>query len=128
MLIAIMGDSYEKVKEFERVEAIRETARVIVEAEKQFPSSHQYHRFMHYVEAAGSTGQQQMVWEGMTRRVTDRVTARTDQLERKLDGELAQIKLAMNNMNSKFEQLDGELAAMDNKLDNKLQMILDRLK
>ena len=133
LLIAIMGDSYEKVKEFERVEAIRETARVIVDAEKQFPRSHQYHRFMHYVEAKGSAGQpQQAVWEGMTRRVTDMVTERTDRLEHKLDDELAQIKVDMNKMNSKFEQFDSELSemksAIDNKLDSKLQMILDRLK
>ena len=33
LLIAIMSDSYEKVKESERVEALRERARIIVEAE-----------------------------------------------------------------------------------------------
>jgi hypothetical protein len=41
-LIAIMGDSYEKVKESERVEAIRERARIVVEMEKRFPKSHRY--------------------------------------------------------------------------------------
>ena len=49
LLIAIMGDSYEKVKESEHVEAIRERARIIVEEEKRFPKSHRYHRFMHFV-------------------------------------------------------------------------------
>ena len=49
LLIAIMGDSYEKVKESERVEAIRERAMIIVEEEKRFPKSHRYHNFMHFV-------------------------------------------------------------------------------
>ena len=36
-----MGDSYEKVKESERVEAFRERARIIVETEKRFPQNYQ---------------------------------------------------------------------------------------
>ena len=55
LLIAIMADSYEKVKESERVEAVRERARIIVESEKRFPKSHRYYRFMHFVEAVDST-------------------------------------------------------------------------
>ena len=47
LLIAIMGDSYEKVKESERVEAIRERARIIVEMEKRFPKSHRYLSLIH---------------------------------------------------------------------------------
>ena len=74
-----MGDSYEKVKESERVEAFRERARIIVAAEQQFPRSHQYHRFMHFVEAVDSRGASQAdtAWEGMTRRVTEIVTTKT---------------------------------------------------
>ena len=42
LLIAIMGDSYEKVKESERVQALRERAQIIVEAERTNPSWHTY--------------------------------------------------------------------------------------
>ena len=112
-----MGDSYEKVKESERVEAIRERARIIVEAEKRSPKSHRYHRFMHFVEATGSTGklqEQELAWEGVTRRVTEMVRTRTDRLEHKLDDELTKVK---SEMNCKLELLD-----------SKLDALLDRLK
>merc|ERR1712127_99097 len=38
LLIAIMSDSYEKVKESERVQALRERARIIMESELTHPS------------------------------------------------------------------------------------------
>ena len=114
LLIAIMGDSYEKVKESERFEAARERARIIVDTEKRFPKSHRYHRFMHFVEAADASGKsKEVVWEGVTRRVTEIVTTRTDQVK--------------SEMNSKLELLDSKLELLDNKLDGKLQMILNRL-
>merc|ERR1712185_891874 len=56
LLIAIMGDSYEKVKESERVEALRERAQIIVEAERTHPNRQNYHEYMHVVEAADSSG------------------------------------------------------------------------
>ena len=131
-----MGDSYEKVKDSERVEAIRERARIIVDAEKRFPRAHQYHQFMHFVVAADSTGQsKQIVWEGVTRRVAEVVTSRTDELEHRLDGKLAQIK---SEMSSKLELLDGDVAQIKSEMNmlggelvqanRNLQMILDRLK
>ena len=52
LLIAIMGDSYGKVKESERVQALRERAQIIVEAERRNPSWHKYHKYMHIAEAA----------------------------------------------------------------------------
>ena len=85
LLIAIMGDSYEKVKESERVEAIRERARIVVEMEKRFQKSHRYHRFMHFVEVADVAGRpHEVAWEGVTRRVTEVMRAETSQLDGKL--------------------------------------------
>ena len=71
LLIAIMGDSYEKVKESERVQALRERAQIIVEAERTYPSWHKYHRYMHIAEAAdiSSDAQRSLEWEGITGRV-----------------------------------------------------------
>ena len=98
-----MGDSYDKVKESERVEAIRERARIVVDAETRFPKSHKYHRFMHFIEAAGSTGMaKDTAWEGVTRRVGQMMRTEMD----RLDEELVQMK---SEMNSRFKQLDGKL-------------------
>ena len=93
-----MSDSYEKVKESERVEAIRERARIVVEMEKRFPRSHRYHRFMHFVEVADAAGRtQDIAWEGVTRRVTDVMRTETS----RVDGELVELK---DEMNSKEEE------------------------
>ena len=123
-----MGDSYEKVKESERVEGIRERARIIVEAEKRFPKSHRYHRFMHFVELVDSISKSQHVaWEGVTRRVTEVVATRSD----RLDGELSQMKSVQVETNNKLELLVGELAQMkseNSEITNKLELILDRMK
>lgn len=120
-----MGDSYEKVKESERVEAIRERARIVVDTEKRFPKSHRYHRFMHFVEAADSTASlQEKVWEGVTRRVTDLVTTKTDRLDCKLELLEAKLDGVEGELTSKLEILDSKLAAQESKLD----MLLERLK
>ena len=114
LLIAIMGDSYEKVKESERVEAIRERARIIVEMEKRFPKSHRYHRFMHYVEVADAVGRpQEMAWEGVTKRVTEMMRVETSQLQSQLQSQLeSELVELKGEMNTKFELLDSKLDAI----------------
>ena len=122
LLIAIMGDSYEKVKESERVEAIRERACIVVEEEKRFPMSCQYHRFMHYVEVADSAErQQEVVWEGMTRRVSQMIRAETSKLEGELKSEMHELKGEMHELKG---EVDTKFALFDSKLD----AILDVLK
>ena len=73
LLIAIMGDSYGKVKESERVQALRERAQIIVEAELAHPSWHKYHTYMHIAEAADKASEtvtsESLEWEGITGRV-----------------------------------------------------------
>lgn len=106
LLIAIMGDSYEKVKESERVEAIRERAQIIVEHEKRFPRSHQYHRFMHYLEAVDSTGSSaKVVWEGITMRLARMITTETD----RLDSDLAAVKGELVEVKGKLVEVNGKL-------------------
>ena len=120
-----MGDSYEKVKESEHVEAIRERARIILEEEKRFPKSHQYHRFMHFVEMADEAGRPRAItWEGVTRRVTEVMRTETSQLDgeiSELKGEMGELKGEVSElkgeMNSKFERLDGKFEQLDGKLD-----------
>ena len=113
-----MGDSYEKVKESERLEAIRERAHIVVEMEKRFPKSHHYHRFMHFVEVADVVGRpQEVVWQGMARRVTEVTRTETSRLE--------------GEMNTKIEELKGEMSELKNEMNkqnNKLDKILARLK
>ena len=128
-----MGDSYEKVKESEHVEAIRERARIIVEEEKRFPKSHRYHRFMHFVEAAESAGKiQEMAWEGVTRRVAQIMRVEVDRLEQKqqnLDGKLEQNQ---QKLDGKLVELQGEMNSrfelLERNMERNLETILDKLK
>ena len=64
LLIAIMGDSYEKVKETERVQALHERAKIIVDMELQHPTWHSYPRYMHIAEAADEYGVPLPEWVG----------------------------------------------------------------
>lgn len=112
LLIAIMGDSYEKVKESEHVEAVRERARIIMEAERRFPTSHHYHRFMHFVEPVDSATVKETMWEGATKRVNQMMRAEID----RLDDELVQMKSDLNS----------ELVQMKRELNRKLDMLLER--
>ena len=125
-----MGDSYEKVKESERVEAIRERARIVVDTEKRFPKSHRYHRFLHFVEAADSEKAKEIVWEGVTNRVTQVVRTKTREVTNRLED--TRVALAdrqdrlegeMGELNSKFALMDDRLKLLDSKLDTLLMRL-----
>ena len=98
LLIAIMSDSYEKVKESERVQALRERAQIIVEAERTHPSWHKYHRYMHVAEAAdiSTSGAKRMLeWEGIIGRVKQLLEMQTAEAKAEtaeVKAELAKIK------------------------------------
>ena len=126
LLIAIMADSYEKVKESERFEALRERARIIVEMEKRFSKSHQYHRFMHFVEPTESTEQsQEVVWEGVTKRVGQMMRAETSKLEQALASVVSRQDSLEGEMNTKFKLLEDLMNDQFEMLGNKLDTMLD---
>ena len=75
-IIAIMGDSYECVKENESVEALHEQAKTIVDMELLYPKGfpffgpHKYGRYMHILtekgNGHGSDYGGRKPWEGIT--------------------------------------------------------------
>ena len=123
LLIAIMGDSYEKVKESERVQALRERAQIIVEAELTRPSWHKYHKYMHIAEAAdiaSDTGMSpSLEWEGITGRVKQLLKAENSKIKTELQeakAELQEVKATLATLESKFdsthEAIDAKLEAI----------------
>ena len=115
LLIAIMGDSYEKVKESERVQALRERAQIIVGAERTNPSWHKYHKYMHIAEPADistSDAQKNVEWEGITGRVKQLLEIQTAEVK----AETA--KVMAENAEAKVER--AELKAL-------LAALLDRI-
>ena len=124
-----MGDSYEKVKESERVEALRERARIIVQMEKQFPRSHRYCRFMHFVEAADIAGvEQEHMWEGVTKRITQVMANKLEDTRVALADKQDNLE---GQLSSKFEMLDaklqGEVARLEGELNSRLELLDNKL-
>ena len=120
LLIAIMSDSYEKVKESERVEALRERARIIVESELTQPSWHRYHRYMHIVEAADTSETTVREWEGITGRVKQLLELQDQRVKcefAEIGSRLDHVDSNSHVMDSKFEAMDSKFEAMDSKLE-----------
>ena len=111
LLIAIMGDSYGKVKESERVQALRERAQIIVEAELTRPSWHKYHKYMHIAEAAdiaSDTGMSpSLEWEGITGRVKQLLKAENS----KIKTELQEVKATLAANQANVQEVKATLAA-----------------
>ena len=83
LLIAIMSDSYEQVKESEVVEDRKGRASLIVEHERLWPDENTYPRFMHVLRPTEGGGEELQPWEGVAgkmKQVEDRVTARLTEL------------------------------------------------
>ena len=144
LLIAIMGDSYEKIKESERVHALKERAQIIVEAERTYPSWHKYHRYMHIVEAADistSGPPSDLEWEGITGRVkqllkeqVQLLSAKTETDTVEIKAELAQVKEEMKaglaqvkeEMKAELAQVKEEMKSERAEVKSMLAALLDR--
>lgn len=88
LLIAIMGDSYEKVKEREAVAALRERAIMIMEMEVQHPTWHRFCTYMHIIEAADEDSKDEPEWQGITGRtkqLLDATNARVEAISSRLE-------------------------------------------
>ena len=111
LLIAIMGDSYEKVKESERVQALRERAQIIVEAERTNPSWHKYHKYMHIAVPADistSDAQKNVEWEGITGRVKQLLEIQTAEVK----AETAEAKVERAELKAELADVKALLATL----------------
>ena len=116
LLIATMGDSYEKVKESERVQALQEWAQIIVEAERTHPSWHKYHEYMHVAEAADTStsdaGGRNSEWEGINTGRLKQLNAETADLVKaenaKIKAETVKIKAEVKAETAEVTQRSAE--------------------
>ena len=105
LLIAIMGDSYEKVKETERVQALHERAKIIVDMEIQHPGWHEYPKYMHIAEAADEYGVPLPEWAGITGRVKQLLDQRVGQAQEELESKVEErVGQAQEELGSKVGQ------------------------
>ena len=95
MLIAIMADSYEMVKEHEKVEALHERAKMIADMELLHPGWHRFSTYMHVCEAADEDSGLEPEWSGVAGRVKVLLTESTQLLKSELQLEVRAAKSAM---------------------------------
>jgi len=109
LLIAVMGDSYEKVKEYEVIEDLRSRAMLIADVERRFhiPVLDEA-RYVHFAEA---THEEVIalprLWEGVSGKVKqeiDRVKADVDKVSEALES-------LGEKLEQRFEKLEGLMEA-----------------
>ena len=136
VLIAVMADSYEMVKEHEKVEALHERAKMIADMELQHPGWHTYSEFMHVCEAADEESALDPEWAGITGRVKVLLADATEQTS----GEIASVKdevasvarlqlkmqHGMEDIQEKLQAQEGRFERLDSTLDG-INSLLSKL-
>jgi len=122
VLIAIMADSYEMVKEHEKVEALHERAKMIADMELLHPGWHRFSTYMHVCEAADEDSGLEPEWAGVAGRVKVLLTESTQQLQMRMDkqqqdiaataSDVAALRSAMESQQQNAAELVSELAAL----------------
>ena len=114
MLIAIMADSYEMVKEHEKVEALHERAKMIADMELLHPGWHRFSTYMHVCEAADEDSGLEPEWAGVAGRVKVLLTESTQRLELRMASaaDVASLQAGMDQQQQDVAALSSDVAAM----------------
>ena len=116
LLIAIMGDSYEMIKESEVVEKLAGRARLVVEHELLHPRQNTFPTYMHVLRAAESgDGSEEPVWEGIAGKVRQEVAVLRKSMS--TNQEVERIKQEVHGVDQKVEGVDKKVEAMKQQLD-----------
>lgn len=75
LLIAIMSDSYEYIKESEVVEELRGRANIIVQHERTSPAQCSFFEYMHILCPAEEKDDRERPWEGVAGKIRNEVAA-----------------------------------------------------
>ena len=119
-LIAIMGDTYDRVSETKVQRGLLKRAEYIIECEnrlssRQQRSEHLFPRWLHVVQQVdrnGPAGRTVAAWSGRVAAIRDEVEARSVRIERKVEATNARID-GLEEANSRIER----------KLDEVVQLI-----
>ena len=115
MLIAIMADSYEMVKEHEKVEALHERAKMIADMELLHPGWHRFSTHMRICEAADEDSGLEPEWAGVAGRVKVLLGDVKSELQREMATaaqDVAALKLGMDKQHEDAESLRSEVASI----------------
>eukprot|EP01052_Picozoa_sp_SAG31_P037103 SAG31_NODE_4737_length_2991_cov_1.986169_1_plen_802_part_00 len=113
LLIAIMQDSYDKVKEHEVVEGLREKGKTIVAMEQLWPRLHTFPKFMHIAMPQSDVVDLETVKrardQGMGGRISERLSeqfdARISALDKKFDDHAQQLDQKIDCVTNEMSRL-----------------------
>ena len=113
VLIAIMADSYEMVKEHEKVEALHERAKMIADMELLHPGWHRFSTYMHVCEAADEDSGLEPEWSGVAGRVKVLLAESTQQLQQEVAALRSQVSRA-DDVAALSDDMRRDVAALSN--------------
>jgi predicted Holliday junction resolvase-like endonuclease len=133
LLIAIMSDSYERVKEGEAVEALKLRAETIINEEAMMSEAEWKNKdwFPEYLEVMQATEPPEIVWSGVSGAISDlertmgkKVETVANDLEGKIDKVASDLEDKMDEVSSKMEALRREQHTMQKEITMAVQAIL----
>ena len=110
-----MADSYEMVKEHEKVEALHERAKMIADMELQHPGWHRYSQYMHICEAADEDSGLEPEWAGVAGRVKVLLadaTERTSQQVAAVQGDVIVVRGDVAELKDDVSQLKADMGTV----------------
>ena len=127
MLIAIMADSYEMVKEHEKVEALHERAKMIADMELLHPGWHRYSEYMHICEAADEDSALEPEWSGVAGRVKVLLSEASSDIKAELRSEMAKAD-DVAAMQTDVAELRSDVAAVKQDLSTLVDNVADMMR
>jgi len=136
LLIAIMSDSYEKVKDSEVVEARKLTAQTIIEEETMMSVEDRQKTefFPEFLEVLQATDEPEEIWSGVSGQISKlgvKVDEKVDNVDEKIDsvdGKVEKLATQMIESNEKAESMEGKvdkLAAEISELKELMKALVD---
>ena len=123
-----MADSYEMVKEHEKVEALHERAKMIADMELQHPGWHRYSQYMHICEAADEASGLEPEGAGVAGRVKVLLagaTERTSQEGAAVQSDVAAVQGGMAELKGDVSAVHGDVAELMQLKDDVSQLKAD---
>ena len=112
VLIAIMADSYEMVKEHEKVEALHERAKMIADMELLHPGWHRFSTYMHVCEAADEDSGLEPEWAGVAGRVKVLLGDSKSELQEEMQKSTRLLQLRMDQQQHDVTAMASDVAAL----------------
>ena len=117
LLIAVMSDSYEYVKESEVVEELRGRAHIIVEHELTSPEQCSFFEYMHILCPAEGKESRERPWEGVAGKIRNEVVALRSAIESRITETMransATLESRMEGIERKLDMMHLAIAGTD---------------